>query len=153
MGKIDPNKISITSIKTLKGNINSNEEELDVTVKQYQIECTSETAVNIDEKLIRVLFKIDIFVLNDRSEKTSTDASYTNEFIFLIDNLDELTELLDNGIVEIDVELSKTLLSLAFSTSRGMIFSRTQGTILNGIILPVVNPNNLLNSIKPIEGK
>lgn len=151
MGKIDPNKILITSIKTLKGNINSTDEESEIAIKQYQIECTSETAVNIDEKLIRVLFKIDIFILNEKGKKTETNASYTNEFIFQIDNLDELTKLLENGIVEIDVELSKTLLSLAFSTSRGMIFSRTQGTILNGIILPVVNPNDLLNSIHKIE--
>lgn len=151
MGKIDPNKILITSIKTLKGNINSTDEESEMTIKQYQIGCTSETAVNIDEKLIRVLFKIDIFILDEKGKKTGTDASYTNEFIFQVDNLDELTKLLENGIVEIDVELSKTLLSLAFSTSRGMIFSRTQGTILNGIILPVVNPNDLLNSIHKAE--
>lgn len=151
MGKIDPNKILITSIKTLKGNINSTNEESEMIVKQYQIECTSETTVNIDEKLIRVLFKVDIFVIDEKDKKTGTDASYTNEFIFQIDNLEELTKLLDNDIVEIDVELSKTLLSLSFSTSRGMIFNRTQGTILNGIILPVVNPNDLLNSNKKTE--
>ena len=148
MGKIDPNKILITSIKTLKGNINSTDEESEMIVKQYQIECTSESTVNIDEKLIRIIFKIDIFVIDESDEKTGTYASYTNEFIFLVDNLDKLTKLLDNGVVEIDVELSKTLLSISFSTSRGMIYNRTQGTILNGIILPVVNPNDLLNSSK-----
>ncbi|VTR43574.1 hypothetical protein [Sphingobacterium thalpophilum] len=43
-------------------------------------------------------------------------------------------------------QLLGTLIGLSYSTLRGILYSRLAETNLNGIILPVVNPNEFLNS-------
>lgn len=40
--------------------------------------------------------------------------------------------------------MGATLLGIAFSTARGIIFERTRGTFFDGVILPVVDPFKVL---------
>jgi hypothetical protein len=40
--------------------------------------------------------------------------------------------------------LGNALASITYSTSRGILMTRFQGTALSDFILPVINPNNLL---------
>lgn len=143
MANINPERIKIISIRTLKGNINSDDDDIDPDPKNYEIECTSEIASNLKESLIRIIFKIDIHILNNEGKKSATTGSYTNEFIFEIEGIGDFVKSRDSGEVDINQELGTTLLSLAFSTSRGMIYTRTQGTVLDGIILPVIDPSSL----------
>lgn len=35
-------------------------------------------------------------------------------------------------------------MSIIYSTSRGLIYEKVQGTDLNGLILPVINPHVLI---------
>lgn len=43
-----------------------------------------------------------------------------------------------------DSILGTTLMGIVYSTARGIILERTQGTFFNGVILPVINPNKLI---------
>ncbi|RBQ11416.1 hypothetical protein DRW42_02835 [Pedobacter miscanthi] len=143
MANINPDRIKMISIRTLKGNINSDEADADLDPKNYEIECTPEIATNLKELLVRIIFKIDIHILNKEGKKSGTSGSYTNEFIFEIEGIEDFIKSRNSGEVDIHPELGTALLSLAFSTSRGMIYTRTQGTILDGIILPVIDASDL----------
>lgn len=46
--------------------------------------------------------------------------------------------------MQVDIGLAASLVGLAYSTARGIILERTSGTILNGIIIPVIDPMKLL---------
>jgi hypothetical protein len=35
-------------------------------------------------------------------------------------------------------------MGIAFSTARGIVFDRTQGTFFGGVILPVIDPKKLI---------
>jgi len=60
-----------------------------------------------------------------------------------VENLDEfLVNKKQEAPVEIDINLMGTLMGIVYSTSRGIIMQRTQGTILNGVILSVIDPKN-----------
>lgn len=143
MANINPDRIKMINIRTLKGNINSDGADTDLDPKNYEIECIPEIAANLKESLIRVVFKIDIHILNTEGKKSATSGSYANEFIFEIDAIEDFVKPRESGEVDINPELATALLSLTFSTSRGMIYTRTQGTILDGIILPVIDATEL----------
>jgi hypothetical protein len=61
-----------------------------------------------------------------------------------VDNLKELVQI-QGSISTIDGRLAATVLGIAYSTARGIVVERTQGTFFNGAILPVINPSSLLN--------
>ena len=61
----------------------------------------------------------------------------------LIDFLDKV-ETEDKPRYNIDGGLGSTLVSIAYSTVRGIIFTRTQGTSLGSVILPVIDPKKLM---------
>jgi len=53
-----------------------------------------------------------------------------------------------NGNYLLQDVLIHTLLSIAYSTSRGIVLSRTQGTLLNGVILPVIDTRVLMAGLR-----
>ena len=44
----------------------------------------------------------------------------------------------------IDSQLGATIAGISYSTARGIVLERTNGTYFNGVILPVLNPRELL---------
>lgn len=143
---VDPNKISLISIKTLKGNIEiSNIDFLNPT-QLYHFEFGLNTQTNLDRKLIRIILEVQIKNVDSENKPTSIAGSYTHEFIFRIDNLYELIESnpAGNHEVKLNYDLGVTLTSIAYSTLRGILHMRTQGTVFNGIILPVIAPASLM---------
>ena len=46
--------------------------------------------------------------------------------------------------ITIDANLGNALASISYATSRGILMTRFQGTALEDFILPVIDPNDLL---------
>ena len=63
--------------------------------------------------------------------------------VFRVDNLDDFIEPQEKGNL-IDGGLGSTLISIIYSTVRGIIFTRTQGTSLGLVIIPVIDPKILM---------
>ena len=62
---------------------------------------------------------------------------------FKIDNLED--HILDKeGKPIFDLNLGVTLISICYSTVRGIIYARTLGTIFEFAKLPIVNPVDLI---------
>ncbi len=73
-------------------------------------------------------------------------ANFQYEFYFKVDNMHDL--LSEEKVVH--PEIITSVLSLAYSTLRGIILERTCGTLLGSVILPIVNPLQLLKyGVKP----
>lgn len=146
-GKFDADLVSISSIKTLKGNIEVGNIDFQGSPDTYQFSFSTITNIERLQKLIRFLIDVEITNVDAKNVPTGTRASFTNEFVFKIDNLEELV-MFNEGMktAQIDIELGIAMAGMAYSTMRGIIHMRTQGTVLNGIILPVVKPINLLST-------
>ena len=78
-------------------------------------------------------------------------VDYGIEYHFKVDNFQDMLHQTPDGDIEIDQELGVTLLSIAYSTSRGIILERTQGTFFEGVILPVIDPFKVLFPIPEVE--
>lgn len=49
-------------------------------------------------------------------------------------------------VVKASRDLGMSLIAIAYSTTRGIVLTRTAGTVLNGLILPVVDTAKLLDA-------
>jgi hypothetical protein len=65
-------------------------------------------------------------------------------FIYRIENLEELAFPEKNKRLHLNPALTNALSSVTYSTSRGILLTRLQGTALQHFVLPIINPNNLL---------
>ena len=71
-------------------------------------------------------------------------GAFSFVYVFYVDNIEELTTLEKDLTVTLHPSLGNALASITYSTSRGILMTRFQGTALSDFILPVINPNNLL---------
>ncbi|GAA4932791.1 hypothetical protein GCM10023314_01460 [Algibacter agarivorans] len=145
--KLIPEKIEIFDFKIIKGQIESPFEFDNSLVKGHDFNLSFETAMNIEEKMVKADFIVSI---KTQSEKNSTEEAQGNfhfVFIFHVENMEDLVE--KNGKnnpddFKVDGALGNALASITYSTSRGILMTRFQGTSLENFILPVINPNDLL---------
>lgn len=142
--KFDPGKVSIIEIKFIKGQIDAPESYSPDTVKEYKINNTLELAFNITEKLAKSEYKVDIETISSNSNNIEAKGSFNIIFIFRIDNLEELAKLTKDNLVDLDPALGNALVSITYSTARGLLINKVSGTPLEKFILPVIDPNTLI---------
>jgi hypothetical protein len=81
---------------------------------------------------------------------TGISGNFELLFTFSIGNLDELLAQ-DESAQEIRLhpQLALMLTSVAYSTARGILYTRLAGTPLDGITLPLIDPRQLLQGTGP----
>lgn len=143
--KIIPEKISVVNIRTLKGQIDGENDIDSAQIHSYLFNNDFAMAMNYAEKIVGIKLTVDIETLDNQNQKLSVRGSYTHEFICLVENLEDFVdEKEDENDNEIDPMMVATLAGISYSTLRGIVFTRTQGTPLNAVILPVVDPKKLI---------
>ncbi|MDN3654047.1 hypothetical protein QWZ08_00330 [Ferruginibacter paludis] len=144
--KIIPDKIHVLNIKTIKGNIESAPDADPEQIKGYRFDHSLGTGINEEESLIGLKLTVDIEALDAKDEPIGISASYTHNFTFNVENLEDFLEKDNNedDTPAIDPLMVATLVGIAYSTVRGIIYTRTQSTSLNGVVLPVIDPKKLL---------
>lgn len=145
---IEPEKIEMVSLKTLKGNIDGPSEVDPKTIRNHKYVFVVGIGVNPEEKVVGIQLEVKITALGMGGKELNVYGSYTHDIVFRVENLDDFIDVPEdeNEPPEIDILMSATLTGIAFSTVRGIIFSRTQGTSLGKVILPVIDPKKLAAS-------
>ena len=144
VSKLVPEKIQILSVRIIKANLEAStdllEKDINDNIEGYSTNIGHEMAHNDEDKMVRVrLFLTIEGVPKPESDPIKLSVDYGLEFHFRIENLDELCDN-SNGEHSMHHDLALTLFTMAYSTSRGIILERTQGTILGGVLLPVIDP-------------
>jgi len=146
MSTIQPELISIISIKVFKAIQTTTDEYLDNPVKPdgIEIKLGQNTAFNIENKNIRIRLNVLLEAMKNETEPIGLSGEYGLEFHLHVDNLEQFIVEKDEKML-IDRLLGGTLSGIIFSTARGIIFERTSSTFFNGVLLPVIDPNLLLD--------
>lgn len=139
----DAEKLSIVEFKLLKGQVEASENFVVENTKDYKIDNHLELAFNLDEKLAKADFIVDI-TANSKESREEAKANFHFVYFFKVDNLNELAIINDKNLMDVNSALANALSSISYSTSRGILLTRLQGTPLQGFILPVINPNSLI---------
>lgn len=75
------------------------------------------------------------------------------DFIFAVDNLpDFLTKSEGKTVPTVHPQLVLLLSSVAYSTARGILWTRLAGTVLEGVSLPLIDPRELFQPAAPVSG-
>jgi hypothetical protein len=99
---------------------------------------------NLDDKLVKADFSINVETKSKQADIEEAVGTFSFVYVFYVENIEELTTLEKDQTVTLHPSLGNALASITYSTSRGILMSRFQGTALSDFILPVINPNNLL---------
>jgi hypothetical protein len=142
----DPEKLSLIEFKFIKGQVDTPEDFLIEKVAGHQLENSLQLAFNLEEKLVKSDFIIEIKTDSNGENAKEALGSFHILFIFKVENLEELAKPGTNNLIDLHPVLGNALSSITYSTSRGILLTRLQGTALQNFILPVIDPNKLLNT-------
>lgn len=141
---LQPEKIEIVDFKIIKGQINSPFDfEIDKVVG-HTFNVDFELGFNLADKLIKADFSVHVETKSKEDTIEEAIGNFSFVYVFFVDNIEELTTLEKEETIAIHPALGNALASITYSTSRGILMTRFQGTVLSDFILPVINPNDLL---------
>lgn len=146
-GVVVPEKIHLVDVKITNAQINSSI----TTAAEWDkltLNMASETLFN-EEYMCRLSLTLDMERPGEDGQPPLIKANFSIDFDFQIDNIMELI-LVDKeskAIMHASRELGISLMGIAYSTARGIILTRTGGTVLNGLVLPVVDTAKLFDSL------
>lgn len=141
----DPSKISIIEFKMIKGQVDTPEEFDANQVQGHHLENSLQLGFNLEDKLVKTDFFTEIKTESHGQNTKEAVGSFHLVFIFSVENLHELATFAKGELIKVHPTLGNAVSSISYSTSRGILLTRLQGTALQNFILPVINPNSLLN--------
>lgn len=145
--KLDAEKLTLVDIQVFKAGMEASPEFVDAPKKlaRFNIDIGQEIAHNSTEKRVRVRIYVSISAIDEAQKLViGIGASYGIDCHFTVENIDELVQKNQEGGEALQLDLAATLFAMAYSTSRGIVLERTFGTVMGGVILPVVNPIKVL---------
>ena len=145
-----PEKIHIQRIKILAGNITSDPSIKDESVENYNVQYAIDDGFNSESKTFRFVLSTRIDALGKEDVDIGISAEYQIEYIFYVENLEYYLIRDDDKVEQFVIHdiLIHALLGMVYSTSRGIILGRTQGTSMDGVILPVIDTRALMTNLQ-----
>ncbi|MEZ4850575.1 MAG: hypothetical protein R3B93_18565 [Bacteroidia bacterium] len=140
---LEPQKIHLVNFKIIRGQIESPFGFDQEKIEDYSFMVDFDMAFNLEEKLVKADFSVEIKTVSAEEQDEEAFGLFSFVFIYEVENLEDLAEAKNDGI-EVQGGLGNALASITYSTSRGVLMTRFQGTELESFILPVIDPNNLL---------
>ncbi|MFT7381115.1 MAG: hypothetical protein ACI9Z3_000997 [Roseivirga sp.] len=146
--KVNPELIHLEGIKILKAHFEVDEELMDAEsgMESFKVDLGSSPGFDLENKMVRLRLTINIKGVDGDEKEIGVRGSYCIDFIYMIENLDEYVSWEKSGeAFGVDENLAATISGISYSTARGIILDRTQVTEFKGIILPVIDPYQLLD--------
>ncbi len=142
--KFNPEDIKIVGLNILESTIKQKDffSKSD-DISGYDIEMSNETAYNFDEKAARYRLYFLIEGKNKNDEKIGVTAKIHLEFHFQLKNGDMYLKKMHNKTI-VDFQLASNLMSVAYATSRGIVWQLTLPSAMKGVMLPVINAAEFL---------
>lgn len=144
-----PEKIFIQSINITNAQVNAVAGQTPESWDKIEYRVATKTQFAKDSNDCKIIISTE-FRKKGEAEESVISANFTIEFDFIVTNLDDFRTVQnpdqseENPIIIIQKDLGLALMSIVYSTARGIIMTRTAGTVLDGIILPVIDPESIL---------
>lgn len=125
----------------------------DIAIPPSQIEDKLQVGTKLsielsDEQTVLFTITIEYYIETEESKKMQLLMTRM-DYEFIIQGIGDIIVENENGKPIIPMDYIEVFSSIVYSTSRGIIFSKTQGTLLNKFILPL---RSALDLIAPIVG-
>lgn len=146
---LEPNKIHILDFKVLRSQIESPFEFDLEKVINHSFQVGFDLSFNLDDLLVKTDFNFEIVTESESDQTEEAKGVFHFAFVFRVENLKDLIDIKKESRENIiDSGLANAVASITYSTSRGILMVRFQGTAFKNFILPVIDPNELLKMEK-----
>ncbi len=137
---IDAEKIQLLKIEEISFDFNSQSLK---TRSNFGLSIGHTLMYNLEDKMLKLELR---FIIH--SEEDEVLVSLETAYHFFIDNLDDFYELNEDNKPIFNQLIIATILGIAISTSRGILFEKLSLNGVGNIILPVVSPQKILANQK-----
>ncbi len=142
--KFNSDHVTLVKINVLKSHIQFDHYLASEKLNAHQMKMGKEIDYNFEAKMCRVKLLLEFDALNKNDEvDENIKAVFTIDFHFKIDNMQECIEQTDEAVI-IDSTMPAHLVGIAYSTARGIIIERLGNSPFQGLILPIINPYEVL---------
>ncbi|HVX52690.1 MAG TPA: hypothetical protein VHB48_21190 [Chitinophagaceae bacterium] len=105
--------------------------------------------LNMDAERVLLALFINVEFLDENGNSTGIIAKFTIQFEYHIRGLKEYCEVPQEVGTDTPVlmnsQMSGSILSVAYSTARGILYTRCLGTIMGNVIMPIISVQTLLD--------
>lgn len=142
--------VQLMGIDVLESTIKPTKEYLEnqPESKILQIKIDFEQAFKLESEQVRLQINLQLNAVGENDEEIGMNGNFIIRYLFKVAGLETYLEK-DGEDIQIQGKFMSTLLSIVISTSRGIIFERTRGSVLNGAPIPIIDTRLLLKMIKP----
>lgn len=144
--QLRPEKIHFREFKIIRGQIDSPADFKPKHIKGYHSDVAFDMAFRMDKHLIKSDIQIKAITNSEKKNAQEAEGFFHIAFFFEVDNLEELAAIGPDKRIQVHSKLANAIASISYSTARGIILSRFQGTALKDFVLPVIDPNTLINN-------
>lgn len=138
-GNIIPEEIHLIQIEVIESSIIDSKEQIK---EEFNLNVGHKVMHNLKEQKFKISLNIE---LTPKNKNLNCQAKFVFDFQFRVENLKNFYELKEEDRPVFSGLLIATLLGLSFSTSRGIIYEKLSNTNMKGILLPIIDSNNLLS--------
>jgi len=133
-------EIQFRSIELISSNITASLFNIENN-NAFTFEIKTEIQLNQENKFIIVIISVQIF----NESKDFQLGSLTTDNIFFLENYESIVTQEGNGKVSIPDTVVTSLNSISISTTRGVMWNTFKGTFLHNAILPILDPQSIIN--------
>ena len=145
--RFDPSKATVANIEIVSFNVDDNDGKYKKTENDnFRVKFQYNIQYSKSDKIIIVNTDVDVKCITSSEEITDFGGRLIVNFYFKIENLNDYLTIIDGEVPEMNVNLAVNLVNVAYSTSRGLFFLKSRDTILENLILQIVNPMDLIKS-------
>lgn len=141
----DPEKLFLKRIEVKEFNFSDKKlQHLNGAERDIELSFGSSRGLNMKNKAIGFGIRVFYKVLENEGKLKIPCLSADIMCHFIVENLSDLIIERPNGETEINNDLITSVAAISYSTARGIIFEKTNGTFLQGILLPVRPVSNII---------
>lgn len=140
-----PDKICIANSAIVKFHIDSPFDFQSKNVKTNEISMEYNMAFNLEDKLVKIDFQVEVLTESKSENLEEARGTFHFVYVFHVENLEELVTSDKKNRIELNGLLANVLASITYSTTRGMLMVRLKGTAFESFVLPIIDPNTLID--------
>ena len=143
---VNPQLIHLNGIRVLKAHIEMTNELMDnpEEIHGFSVGAKSESGFNLGANFLRFRLFLKINGMDKNGKSIDIKGEYVIEFHYEIENLKSFAHYTNKDDYLMADIIGATIAGISYSTARGIILERTLGTDFDGVILPVIDPKDLL---------
>lgn len=114
--------------------------------QEFEVKFKIDYRWDVEKNQFAVVVGLLYLMETENKEHTILKSSIITQYE--VEELHKHFDVRSNNDFDMDISLETSLVSIAVSTSRGILIEKTNGTLLRNVILPIVQPTDFILSPK-----